>query len=87
MRIAVDNESLTGLTTGVRVAAGGIRAVTVPAPPPCEDVGAADAVGALLEMCGEQLHALAAALSSVALLVDTAQIDYAQAENRAVPRR
>ena len=40
-----------------------------------------------LRLAEEQLHALAAALSSVALLVDTAQIDYAQAENRAVPRR
>ena len=87
MRIAVDTEWLTGLTGGVRTAAGGLRAVVLPAPPPCEDVGAADAVGALLAVCDERLHALAASLSSVALLVDTAQIDYARAENRAVPRQ
>ena len=51
MRIAVDTEWLTGLTGGVRTAAGGLRAVALPAPPPCEDVGAADAVGALLAVC------------------------------------
>jgi hypothetical protein len=87
MRIDVDTESLGGLTTGLRDAAGATRAVALPSAPRCEDVGASDAIGALLAVCGEQLHAWAAALSTVALLVDTAQVDYAHAENRAVPRR
>ena len=87
MHLSVDTGALGGLSTGVRDAAGATRAVELPAPPPCEDVGAADAVGALLAVCGEQLHAVAASLSTTAVLVDTARVDYARAENRAVPRR
>jgi hypothetical protein len=87
MRVTVETEALVGLTTGVRDAARATRAVELPVPPPCEDVGAADAVGALLAVCAEQLVAVSTALSTVAVLVDTARFDYTRAENRAVPLR
>ncbi len=85
MRVTVETEALVGLTTGVRGLARAARAIDVPSPPPCEDVAAADAVGALLSVCAEQLGAMSAALSTVAVLVDTARFDYTRAENRAVP--
>ncbi len=85
--MTVETEALVGLTTGVRDAARASRAVELPAPPPCEDVGAADAVGALLAVCAEQLVAVSAALSTVAVLVDTARFDYTRTDNRAVPLR
>jgi hypothetical protein len=87
MHLTVDTWALGGLTTGVRDAATAVWAVALPAPPPCEDVGAADAIGALLAVCREQLHALAESVSTTAALVDTARVDYTRAENGAVPRR
>ena len=87
MQLSVDTAVLGGLTGGVRNAAGAIRDVALPAAPPCEDLGAADAMGALLAVCREQLHALAASLTTTAALVDTAQVDYARAENQAVPHQ
>jgi hypothetical protein len=85
MRVTVETEALVGLSTGVRDAARATRAVELPAPPPCEDVDAADAVGALLSVCAEQLVALSGALSTVAVLVDTARFDYVRVEATAVP--
>lgn len=85
--MTVDTEALRGLTTAARDAAGAIGAVGLPAPPPCEDVGASDAVGALLAVCKEQLRAVAEVLSTAAVLVDTARVDYAHTESRAVPVR
>jgi hypothetical protein len=85
MRVTVETEALIGLTTGVRDAARATRAVELPAPPPCEDVGAADAIGALLSVCAERLVVLSSALSTVAVLVDTARFDYTRVEARAVP--
>ncbi len=85
MRVTVETEALVGLTAGVRDAAGATRAVELPAPLPCEDVGAADAVGALLTVCAEQLQALSTALAAVAVLVDTARLDYTRVETGAVP--
>lgn len=85
MRVTVETGALVGLSAGVRDAAGATRAVELPAPPTCEDVGAADAVGALLSVCAEQLQALSSALTSVAVLVDTARVDYTRVESRAVP--
>ena len=87
MHVRVDTWALGGLIGGVRDAAGATRDVALPPPPPCEDMAAADAVGALLAVCREQLQALAASLTTTAALVDTAQVDYARAENQAVPHR
>jgi hypothetical protein len=85
MRVTVETGALVGLSAGVRDAAGATRAVELPAPPPCEDIGASDAVGALLTVCAEQLQALSTTLSSAAVLVDTARVDYVRVETRAVP--
>jgi hypothetical protein len=49
----------------------------------CEDVAAADAIGALLAVTGELLASCAQALESVADLVDTAAFDYARVEAHA----
>ncbi len=87
MQLSVDTAVLGGLMGGVRDTAGAIRDVALPAPPPCEDMGAADAVGALLAVCREQLEALAGSLTMMAALVETARVDYARAENQAVPHQ
>jgi len=87
MHVVVDTAVMGGLSGGVRDAAGAARDVALPSAPPCEDVGAADAAGALLAVCREQLDALGASLSTTAALVGTAQVDYARAENQAVPQR
>jgi hypothetical protein len=85
MQLDVDTAAVEGVADAVRRAAGRLRAVDLPPAPPCEDVAAGDAIGALLSVCTEQLGALSATLSSVAVLVDAARFDYTRAETRAVP--
>ena len=87
MHLDVDTEAVLGVADALRDAARGASAVALPAPPPCEDLRAADAIGALLDVCAEQLDALAAALRSGAVLLETARQDYARAEARAAPAR
>jgi hypothetical protein len=87
MHLDVDTEAVRGVADALRDAADHASAVALPAPPPCEDLRAADAIGALLDVCAERRDALAAALRSGAVLLETARLDYARAEARAVPGR
>jgi hypothetical protein len=87
MQLEVDTEAVGGVAGSVREAATCAAAVTMPAPPPCDDRGAADAIGALLDVCEERLDTLAAALRAGAVLLETARRDYARAEAGAVPTR
>ena len=87
MHLEVDTEAVRGIAGALRDAASDRSAVALPPPPPCEDLLAADAIGALLDVCEERLDALAAALRAGAVLLETARRDYARAETRAVPTR
>ena len=80
MQMDVDTYPIAGVSDAVRRAAVQLRAVDLPQPPPCEDVGASDAIGALLAVSGESLAALSHALDTVGLLVETARADYSRAE-------
>jgi hypothetical protein len=83
MHLEVDTEAVRGLADAVRDAATAVTAVTMPRPPVVEDVAAADAIGALLDVCAERIDACAAALRSGAVLLETARQDYARTEARA----
>jgi hypothetical protein len=85
MQLDVDTAAVEGVADAVRRTALGLGAVDLPRPPACEDVGARDAIGALLAVSGELLDSCRRALDSAAQLVDTAAVDYARAETRAVP--
>jgi hypothetical protein len=85
MQLDVDTAAVEGVADAVRRTALGLGAVDLPRPPPCEDVGASDAIGALLAVSGEVLDSCRGALDSAAQLVDTAAVDYARGETRAVP--
>ncbi len=87
MHLDVDTEAVRGVAAALRDAAAGSSAVALPPPPPCEDLPAADAIGALLVVCEERLDGLAAVLRAGAVLLETARQDYARAEARAVPTR
>ena len=87
MHLDVDTETVRGMAAGLRDAAADSSAVALPPPPPCEDLRAADAIGAFLDVREERLDALAAALRAGAVLLETARQDYARAEARAVPAR
>jgi hypothetical protein len=87
MQLDVDTAAVEGVADAVRRAAAGLGAVDLPPPPPCEDVAAADAIGALLAVSGEVLESCRRALDSAALLVDAAAVDYARAEVLAAGRR
>ena len=80
MRVEVDTASVTGVSDAVRRAAARVSAVELPRSPACEDVGAADAVAALLAVSGETLASCSQALLSVGTLIEVAAIDYARAE-------
>lgn len=84
MQLDVDTEVVRGIAHAVREAASDASALTMPAPPACEDRAAEDAVAALLDACDERLDALAAALRSGAVLLETAHQDYARTEARTV---
>ena len=87
MHLDVDTKAVRGVAAALRDAAAISSAVALPPPPPCEDLQAADAIGALLVVCEERLEALAEALRAGAVLLETAWQDYARAETRAVPTR
>ena len=80
MRLDIDTHTIAGVSDAVRRAAVQLRAVDLPRPPPCEDVGASDAIAALLAVSGESLAVLSHAIDTVGVLVETARADYARAE-------
>lgn len=83
MHLDVDTTAVTGVGSALRAAAAQTAAVRLPRAPACEDVSAADAIGALLAVSGEQLEGCGSVLRLAAALVETAAADYARAETRA----
>jgi hypothetical protein len=83
MQLEVDTGEVTGVADAVRRAGQRIATLELPRAPVCEDVAAADAIGALLAVTGELLASCTQALESVADLVDTAAFDYARVEAHA----
>jgi hypothetical protein len=87
MHLEVDTEAVRGVAAALRDAAADSATVALPPRPPCEDPRAADAIGALLDVCEQRLDEIAAALRAGAVLIETARQDYARAEARAVQVR
>lgn len=83
MRIDADTGAVAGVAQGLRALAVAVRGVALPHAPPCEDVRAADAVRALLDVSAQRLAEAARELTAVAVLAETAAADYARAEARA----
>ena len=84
VQITVDTHALVGLAGAVRQAAAAVDGFADPPRPDVTAVGAADAVRVLLRVAREQREDVAACLRGVAVLVETAAIDYAHAEAQAV---
>ncbi len=87
MHLDVDTDAVGRVADVVRQAAADAVSVGLPAAPPCEDRGAADAISALLMVCEEQLEAVAGRLRSGAALLETARHDYTRAETHAAAER
>ncbi|MEO7982407.1 MAG: hypothetical protein ABI807_16130 [Sporichthyaceae bacterium] len=87
MHLDADTDAVGRVADVVRQAAADVGTVGLPAAPPCEDRGAADAISALLMVCEEQLEAVAGLLRSGAALLETARHDYSRAETRVAAER
>ena len=83
MQIDVDTHALTGLAGAVRQIACAVDALVEPARPEVTAVGADDAVRVLLRVLREQRADVVDCLRTVAVLVETAAVDYARTESQA----